>query len=58
MINARAETVHQKPAYREAFQRRRCLIPADGFYEWQRGERKQPYCIRRRDGEPLAIHQT
>jgi putative SOS response-associated peptidase YedK len=37
MINARAETVHEKPAYRAAFERRRCLIPADGFYEWRKG---------------------
>ena len=55
MINARGETVHQKPAYRDAFRLRRCLIPADAFYEWQRTDGKQPYCIRRRDGEPLAF---
>ncbi len=46
MINARAETVAGKPAYRAALRRRRCLLPADGFYEWRRtGGRKQPYFI-------------
>jgi putative SOS response-associated peptidase YedK len=55
MINARAETVHQKPAYREAFRLRRCLIPADGFYEWKPGNGKQPYFIHRRDGQPMAF---
>ncbi len=43
MINARAETVDSKPAYRTAFRRRRCLIPADGFYEWRTVDGKQPY---------------
>ncbi len=56
MINARSETVHQKPAYRTAFRRRRCLIPADGFYEWKKTESgKQPYFICRRDRRPLAF---
>lgn len=56
MINARAETVHQKPAYRDAFRRRRCLIPADGFYEWrQERSGREPYYIRLRDGEPFAF---
>ena len=55
-INARAETVADKPAYRQAFRRRRCLIPADGFYEWRSmGNRKQPYCIAPADGEPVAF---
>ena len=56
MINARAETVHSKPAYRDAFRRRRCLIPAEGFYEWRaaRGG-KQPYLMRRDDGEPFVM---
>ncbi|ERN41345.1 hypothetical protein KR51_00019120 [Rubidibacter lacunae KORDI 51-2] len=47
-INARSETVREKPFFRSAFKYRRCLIPADGFYEWQsqgKGKRKQPYCI-------------
>jgi putative SOS response-associated peptidase YedK len=60
MINARAETVAEKPAYRRAFARRRCLLPADGFYEWQQvadggGKRKQPYYIYRSDGAVLAF---
>ena len=56
MINARAETVAEKPAYRAAFRRRRCLVPADGFYEWQRiGRRKQPYFIHMRDDGPFAL---
>ena len=57
-INARAETVAFKPAYREAFRRRRCLIPADGFYEWQvqpDGKTRQPFFISRADGSPLAL---
>lgn len=56
MFNARAETVRTKPAYRNAFKRRRCLIPTEGFYEWQQTETgKQPYIIRRRDAEPFAM---
>jgi putative SOS response-associated peptidase YedK len=56
LINARAETVAEKPAYRAPFRRRRCLIPANGFYEWkQKGGRKQPYHIRMKDGEPFAF---
>ena len=56
MINARAETVSRKPAYRSAFASRRCLIPADGFYEWQPGERgKTPFLIRRQDCQPFAM---
>ena len=55
-INARAETVAEKPAFRQAFRRRRCLIPADGFYEWQAvGKGKQPYCIAPADGQPFAF---
>jgi putative SOS response-associated peptidase YedK len=55
MINARAETVHQKPAYRDAFRHRRCLIPADGFCEWTPQNGKQPYFIHRQNGEPMAF---
>ena len=58
MINARSESVAEKPAYRAAFRRRRCLVPADGYYEWQAasaGKSKQPYFIRRRDGDMLAM---
>jgi putative SOS response-associated peptidase YedK len=56
MINARSETAGEKPAFRSALRRRRCLIPADAFYEWQkRAGGKQPYCIRMRDGRPFAF---
>jgi len=58
MINARAETLADKPAYRNAFKKRRCIIPADGFYEWQKiaGQKhKQPMYMHRADGEPLAF---
>lgn len=58
MINARAETVAEKPSYRTALRRRRCLVPADGFYEWQKhaGTRqKQPYHIARADGGVFAL---
>jgi len=50
MINAKAETLKQRPAYRDAYKHRRCLIPANGFYEWQATPQgKQPYYIHRRD---------
>lgn len=57
MINARAETVTERPAFRDAFARRRCLIPADGFYEWQarEGARRQPWWITRADHAPFAF---
>jgi putative SOS response-associated peptidase YedK len=56
MINARAETVATKPSFEAAFRHRRCLIPADGFYEWKKaGSRKQPYYIGRGDGEVFAF---
>jgi hypothetical protein len=52
MINARCETAASKPAFRDALKSRRCLIPADGFYEWVRaGKTKQPYCFEVNDGE-------
>ena len=56
MINARAETVKSKPAYRTAFKNRRCLIPAEGFYEWKTGpEGKTPFLIHRQDRAPFAM---
>jgi putative SOS response-associated peptidase YedK len=56
LINARSETVSEKPSFRSAFKRRRCLVPTDGFYEWQRlNKRKQPHYIRMGDGEPFAF---
>jgi putative SOS response-associated peptidase YedK len=56
MINARAETVRSKPAYRAAFLHRRCLVPADGFYEWRRQpDGKRPYRIALTNEEPFAF---
>jgi putative SOS response-associated peptidase YedK len=56
MINARSETADTKPAFCDALRFRRCLIPADGFYEWQkRGGTKQPYCFEVREGEMFAF---
>ena len=56
MINARAETVHNKPAFRDAFRYRRCLVPADGFYEWKSvGGRKQPYYFSLHDNTTFAF---
>lgn len=58
MINARAETIMEKNAFKQAFKRRRCLIPADGFYEWTLppgAKKKQPMFIHRPDGEPYAF---
>jgi len=57
MINARAENLADKPAYKRAFRKRRCLVPADGFYEWRRDPsgRKQPMYVHRADGEPMAF---
>ena len=56
MINARAETVAEKPSFRTALRRRRCLVLADGFYEWQRiGKNKRPMRIVMRSGEPFAF---
>lgn len=56
LINARSETVLEKPAFREAFQTRRCLVPADGFYEWQkRPDGRQPFYFTWKNGGPLAL---
>lgn len=56
MINARAETVAEKPSYRTAFRHRRCLVLADGFYEWRRmGDMKAPYFISLANGEPFTL---
>jgi putative SOS response-associated peptidase YedK len=56
LINARAETVLEKPAFKNAMKRRRCLIPADGYYEWRASEtRKRPYFIHRGDGAPIGL---
>ncbi|QYG92954.1 SOS response-associated peptidase [Iamia sp. SCSIO 61187] len=58
MINARAETLATKGAFKPAFRRRRCIVPADGFYEWKKlpgQKRKQPYFIHRPDDEPFAF---
>jgi putative SOS response-associated peptidase YedK len=56
MINARAETLSERPAYRSAFRRRRCVVLADGWYEWQKvASGKQPWFICARDGSPLGL---
>jgi putative SOS response-associated peptidase YedK len=55
-INARSETLEQKPSFSKSFEKRRCLIPADGFYEWKRnGKSKQPYYFQLRDEAPFAF---
>ena len=56
LINARGESAAEKPAFRAAMKRRRCLIPADGFYEWQAtGDRKRPFYVHAKSGKPLAF---
>ena len=56
MINAKSETAAEKPAFRDPFKYRRCLIPADGFYEWKRtATSKQPYCFEVNDGQLFAF---
>lgn len=56
LINARAESVDQKPAFEESFERQRCLIPADGFFEWRKnGAQRKPFYLRLRGGEPFAM---
>jgi putative SOS response-associated peptidase YedK len=58
LINARAETAVEKPAFRSAFKARRCLIPSDGFYEWKKvGSKKQPYHFHLANGQLLAFFQ-
>jgi putative SOS response-associated peptidase YedK len=56
LSNARGETIAEKPSFRDAFKRRRCLVPADGFYEWKaEGRLKQPYYFSMKSGEPFAL---
>ena len=56
LSNARGETVAEKPSFRDAFKRRRCLVPADGFYEWKaEGRVKEPYYFSMKNGEPFAL---
>ena len=56
LINARAETAAEKPAFRSSFSKRRCLVPADGFYEWQKtGGRKQPFYLQLKEHRPFAF---
>lgn len=56
LINIRSETVQEKPSFRNAFARRRCLIPADGFYQWQKqGRTTRPYLLHRPDGGLMAL---
>lgn len=55
MINARAESVEEKPSYRNAFRQRRCLVPADGFYEWKNEAGKIPFRITLKDQQPFAM---
>lgn len=56
LINARSETVAEKPAFRSAFKKRRCLVPVDGYYEWLReGKAKLPHLYQMKDGEPFAF---
>jgi len=56
IVNARVESVNDKPAFRNAMRRRRCLFPADGFYEWRDdGGRKRPFCVRPKDRAPIAF---
>jgi len=56
LINARSETILDKPSFRDAFAKRRCLVPMDGFYEWHaEGKAKQPFAVALRDGAPMAV---
>jgi len=58
LVNARGESVREKPAFRNAMLRRRCLVPADGFYEWGAGVPKRPYFVRPKSGGPIAFCRT
>jgi len=56
MFNARAETLAEKPSFKDAFKKRRCLIPTDGFYEWQKsGQGKRPFCFSLKSGRPFGL---
>jgi len=55
VINARAESLEEKPMFRQAFRKRRCIVPADGFYEWSRSGNKQPYRFLMADDSPFAM---
>jgi putative SOS response-associated peptidase YedK len=55
MINAKAETITEKPSYRDPFRKRRCLVPADSFYEWQHDSNKEPYRILMKDESPFTM---
>jgi putative SOS response-associated peptidase YedK len=55
LINARAETIEEKPSFRSAFRSRRCLVPADGFFEWKKDREKTPYRIVMKDRQPFAM---
>jgi putative SOS response-associated peptidase YedK len=56
MINARSETIAEKPSYRSAFRKRRCLVPVDGFYEWKKdGKLKVPFFIHEQSGRPFSL---
>lgn len=56
LINARFESIEEKPSFRHAYKRRRCVVPANGFFEWKRGPSgKQPYYVTRRDGALMAM---
>jgi putative SOS response-associated peptidase YedK len=55
LINARGETIADKPSFRDAYRRRRCVIPVDGFYEWTRDARHQPFAVAKKDRTPFGL---